>query len=162
MENETCSDTGPILHLYEVNQISLLNLFSKIFISSCIKEELLRHKIERLPKNVELQNINKDQVALLSERYSLDDGEASVIWMCKSFNIPILLTDDLNAREVAKSLDITSVGTIGIIIRNFREKKISREDAARALKDIFDNSSLFITSQLINNAIDEIKKFKQR
>ncbi len=53
--------------------------------------------------------------------------------------------------------DITPVGTIGIVVRGFREKKIDREETIRILKNIYDNSSLFITSRSTNHAIDEIK-----
>ena len=162
MGNEACSDTGPILHLHEISKLSLLSIFSKIFVSSHVKGELLKYEVERLPKNVELKSINKDQVALISEKYGLGIAESSAIWMCKSLQISVLLTDDLDAREVAKSLDITPVGTIGIIVRSFRENKIDREEAIRTLKNIHGISSLFVTSSLINDAIDEIRKFKRK
>lgn len=162
VNDNACTDTGPILHLQEINQLSLLKIFSKIFISVYIKEELLKYKIEKLPRNFKLESVNKDQVALLAERYSLDIGESSVIWLSKSLKIPLLLTDDLNVREIAKYLGIKPVGTVGIIMRCFREKLITQKKAIEILKEIHKKSSLFITSELINYAINEIKKFDKR
>lgn len=162
VNDNACADTGPILHLQEISQLSLLKVFSKIFISVYVKEELLRYKIEKLPRNFGLKSVNKDQVALLAERYSLDIGESSIIWLSKSLKIPLFLTDDLNVREVAQHLDIKPVGTIGVIMRCFREKIINQEKAIEILKDIHKKSSLFITSKLINYAINEIKKFDKQ
>lgn len=161
MVNDACSDTGPILHLYEINQLPLLQLFPKIIISPYIREELLQYNIKRLPKNIELKDVNKDQLALFSEKYDLDIGEASAIWLCKSLKIPLLLTDDLSAREVSLNLEIKPVGTVGIITRCFREKIIDQEEAIQLLKEIHHRSSLFITSSLIELTIKEIKKFKK-
>src|SRR3989344_3152861 len=101
MANDACSDTGPVLHLHEISSDSLLKIFGKIFVSDHIKEELLKYKIENLPKNFEVEEVNKDQVVLLAEKYGIDVAEASVIWLCKSVPIDLLLTDDLTAREVA-------------------------------------------------------------
>ena len=160
-ENKACSDTGPILHLNEINKISLLKIFSKIIISFYIKEELLKYKIDFLPKNIEIHNVNKDQVLLIAEKYDLNIGESSVIWLNKNLKIPILLTDDLDAREVAISLDIKAVGTVGIIMRSFRENIIDENSAIQILKDIHEKSSLFVTKELINYAINQIRKFKK-
>ena len=161
MASNACSDTGPILHLHEIHQFSLLSLFDKIFISTYIKEELLKHKIENLSKNFDLKEVNKDQVALLAEKYGLDLGESSVIWLCKSLEVPLLLTDDLTAREVVIELGIRPVGTAGIIVRCFRDGIITQKHAIGLLKLLHTKSSLFITSELINYAIGEIIKFKK-
>ena len=160
MGDRGCSDTGPILHLKEVESISLLKLFSQIFISVIVKEELFRYNVKSLPKNIKINEINNDQVILLSRKYDLDIGESSILWLCRALGIPLILTDDLNAREVASDLEIKVVGTIGIITRCFREKIISKEKAVTILKKIHDNSSLFITAELINYVTKEIKQFK--
>jgi predicted nucleic acid-binding protein len=161
MGSEACSDTGPILQLRELGHIHLLRLFSKILITHNIKEELDRHKVKGFPKNVETKAVNKDQVALISQRFNLDMAESSGIFLSKSLKIPIFLTDDLEAREAAISLNLKPVGTIGVIIRCFRDKMISKHEAIIMLNEVYDKSSLFVTSQLIKYAIQEIKKFKR-
>ena len=161
MESKACSDTGPILHLHEIDKVSLLNVFDKIFISAYIKEELLKYKIESLANNFELKEVNKDQAALLAEKYVLEIGEASVVWLCKCLKVPLLLTDDLIAREVVMQLGIRPVGAVGVILRCFREKIVTQEHAIEILKLLHKKSSLFITSALINYAIGEVNRFKK-
>lgn len=162
MASKAVADTGPILHLFEIDRLKLLNLFNKLVISTIIQEELSVYAIEMLPKNTEIKEINKDQVRLLAEKYDLALGESSALWLCKSLQIPLLLTDDLNAREVASALEIKPLGTLGIIIRNYREKKINQTEAILLLQSLHQNSSLFITSGLIAYAIAEIKKFRAK
>lgn len=157
MENRVVSDTGPILHLHEINKQGLLSLFSKIIISQIIQEELSKYRL-KINNNITIAKINNDQVAMLSQRYLLELGESSAIWLCKSLNIPLLLTDDLNAREVAQALEIKPVGTLGIIMRGYREKIISQKEAIELLNKLHKESSLFITSELINYAIKEVKR----
>ncbi len=156
---EACSDTGPILHLSEINSSSFLDIFKNVFISDHMEEELQKHKIQ-LPGNAKLEKTNKDQTALLAEKYGLDVGEASALWLCKALKVELLLTDDLSTREVAKELGIRPAGTVGIIARNFRDGKIGQEKAIEALEKIHRESSLFVTSELINYAIGEIRKYK--
>ena len=157
MENRVVSDTGPILHLHEINKQGLLSLFSKIIISQIIQEELSKYRL-KINNNITIAKINNDQVAMLSQRYLLELGESSAIWLCKSLNIPLLLTDDLNAGEVAQALEIKPVRTLGIIMRGYREKIISQKEAIELLNKLHKESSLFITSELINYAIKEVKR----
>ncbi len=156
---EACSDNGPILHLSETNSGNFLDIFKNVFISDQAEEELQKHKIP-LPENAKHEKTNKDQTALLAEKYGLDIGEASALWLCKALKVELLLTDDLSTREAAKGLDIRPVGTIGVITRNFRDGKIGQETAIGALEKIHRESSLFITSELVNYAIGEIRKYK--
>jgi len=162
MADKACSDTGPILHLHEISQSQLLKVFSKIFISGLINEELLKYKIEKLPRNIELKPVNNGQVALLAEKFALSTAEASALWMCECLKVPILLTDDLDARQAAIDMGIKPVGTIGIIIRCFREKIINEKEAVQILEGIYKNSSLFLTRSLIKYAISEIRRFRKK
>ncbi|MBI2105807.1 hypothetical protein HYT56_03145 [Candidatus Woesearchaeota archaeon] len=161
MENESCSDSGPLIHLNEIHSLQLFKIFSKIHITTIIKEEIKKYEI-KLPSRFVVDNINKDQILLISERYGIDLGESSTIWLCKSLNISIFLTDDLEARETAESLDLSPIGTIGIILRSFREDIIKKEDAIILLKEIYQSSSLFVTSSLIQYAIREINNYKKK
>ena len=158
MANEAVSDTGPILHLHEINKIVLLSVFQKVLISQIIKEELTSHGVSVLPKNIKIEAINKDQTLLLAQRYDLELGESSGIWLCKSLKINLFLTDDLDAREVASALELKPVGSLGIIIRSYREKLIAQKEAISLIHALHENSSLFVTGRIVNYTIAELKK----
>ena len=49
----------------------------------------------------------------------LNSREIECLSLCKQINLPILLTDDLAVHEAAKSLQITPVGSLGIVIKAY-------------------------------------------
>ena len=157
-------DTGPFIHLEDVDQFYLVKLIKKINISGNVYEELreLKDKVNKT-KNIELMDLSaksKDFVQYLIDKYELDDGEATSIAICKQENIELFFTDDLEARNVAKSIGFQSHGTLAIITRAFREKLITKVDAIKAVKNLHEESSLFITADIIEWTIREIEKFE--
>ncbi|MBI2448739.1 hypothetical protein HYV49_00400 [Candidatus Pacearchaeota archaeon] len=69
------------------------------------------------------------------------------------------MTDDLDARQVAKSYHLDVHVTIGIILRSFREKIISKELGIEKVRELKSKSSLFITQDLIDEVIKAIQNF---
>ncbi|MBC2697388.1 MAG: hypothetical protein HF976_03350 [ANME-2 cluster archaeon] len=51
------------------------------------------------------------------------------------------------------------VGSIGILLRAYREWIISYDDTTKALRDLLDISSLYVTSRLIQNAKKALKEY---
>lgn len=160
MANDAGTDTGPVLHLHEIGELSQMLVFTIIFLTPPIEEELKKYLVEKLPKQFRIEPFNKDHAARLMERFGIQLGEASVISFCQSEGVRLVLTDDLDARDVAQQLGLRPVGTVGIIMRALREKIIDENKALETLKRIQFHSSLFITSKIINYAGDEIKKYK--
>ncbi len=160
MANEVCSDTGPILHLYEIKREDLFLIFDKIYVSNEVLEELKKYSIIKFPNNIKIEKVNVEQVALLVNKYLLGLGESSALWLCLSLKIPTLLTDDLEVRDTAIILGLKPVGTLGIILRAMREKIINKQEARNIIFNLPSHSSLFITKDLIDYALSEIEKFE--
>ena len=55
-------------------------------------------------------------------------------------------------------MGIQPVGSIGTLLRAYRERIISYDDATKALKDLLDISALYVTSRLIQNAKKVLKE----
>jgi predicted nucleic acid-binding protein len=70
--------------------------------------------------------------------------------------VEIILTDDLAAREAAKILSLTPVGSLGIVVRAYRLGDISLVDAERLLTDLYNLSSLFVTRAIVDLAIQQL------
>mgnify|MGYP001562636200 CR=1 FL=1 len=161
MADKAVSNTGPILHLNEINFIKALAIFSRILIPEAVSGELKKYKV-RMPLYVKLINLNsnsKDKVKFLTNQYSLGIGEAEAIALALQESPNYFLTDDLEARQVAKSYDIEVHGTIGIMLRAFRRKIIDKKSAIEKIKALKTNSSLFITQDLVNEAIKAIRDY---
>lgn len=157
-------DSGPFIHLHEINQLKILGMIKEKYLSSEVENEL-KHYLVPLEKvkNVIIKILlleNKNLAKIICERYCLDLGEATSIALAKQEKINLFFTDDLEARETAKLFGLEAHGTLGIIMRALREKILTKETAIKSIEDISDNSSLFLTSDLVEWTVKEVKRFK--
>lgn len=160
MASKAVSDTGPIIHLNEVGMLKALNIFSEIKIPPEVSHEL-KDKIP-LPKKIKIIQLDpkhKNIAKMLAEE-ELDLGESQAISLALQEKISLFLTDDLEARTVAKKYNLEAHGTVGILLRAFRKKIISKDESISKIKKLHESSSLFITSDLINEIINSIGRFK--
>ena len=156
-------DAGPFIHLEEIKEINLLSLFQQILTTKEILSECNRmlSEIKKL-KNVEEKKLtgkSKDMAKYLTGRYGLDLGEATGIALCNQELIKLFFTDDLEARRVAKNLGFEPHGTIAIILRSFKEKKLNKKEAKELIQKLYSQSSLFLTSDLKEWTMKEINKY---
>jgi len=157
------ADAGPIIHLSEIKRLDALNIFNKIFVPPTVSKE-----IRKLSKSVSLLRLQKlgikekNLAAWIAVRYELDIGEAEAIAICKTKKIKLLLTDDLDARIAAESEGLEAHGSIGILLRAFREEILSNSQTIKSLQNLESESSLFITHSLIQQAIKAVKKYESK
>ena len=162
MGNKAVSNTGPIIHLTEINLIKALNIFQSITIPEEVKKELIKNNVP-IPKRIKITKLkpeSKDKTKILTNEYNLDLGEAEAISLALQEKVDYFLTDDLDARQIAKEFKLETHGTIGIILRAFKEKIISKEKTIEKIKELKTNSSLFITQDLISEVVESVKNFR--
>ena len=163
MANKVISNTGPILHLSEIDLVGALDVF-KIYIPREVENELRRSKIN-VPNKIKIINLEakfKDVAQILVDKFSLGLGEAQAIALALQEKSDFFLTDDLDARTVANIHSIEAHGTAGIILRAFREKTIDKETAIKKINELYTRSSLFITKELVAYIIKSIKEFEKK
>lgn len=83
----------------------------------------------------------------------LHGGERAALHLCARLQIPLLLTDDLAAREAARRLGVTPVGSVGIVAKGHHSGLIDLAEAEAALGRLYDTSTLFVARALIDQAI---------
>lgn len=162
MEANAVSNTSPIIHLTEINLTKTLDIFKNLAIPIEVFKELKKHNIS-IPKKIKTISINaqsKNMVNLLTNQYSLGMGESEAIALAIQTNADYFLTDDLDARITAKVYNLKVHGAIGIILRAFKEKIINKEITINKIREIHSNSSLFITNELVEEAIKAVRKYK--
>lgn len=69
-----------------------------------------------------------------------------------------LLTDDLAVRDAARILELVPVGSLGIVVAAHRGEKISLSEAEHFIADLYDVSSLFVTRDIAELAIEQLHK----
>jgi len=153
-------DAGPLIHLSEITQLSLLELVDKKIIGEEVYEEYKKHgeeelKVEITPLTAEAKEYS---TALMNE-YRLDLGEAEAIALAKQEDLQYFFTDDLDAREVGEVLGLKVHGALGLVIRAYRESLVDRSKAEEILQALYDDSSLFINSKIVKKAKVEMSEF---
>lgn len=162
--NQAVSDSGPLIHLGELNCLAFLKIFDAIHVPQAVWNETI--ELKRISKedlsvaSIHRQTLAQTEVIQFVTRNKMVDlhsGEQECLLLCRQKNIDTLLTDDLAVRDAAKRLNLTPVGSMGIVIRAYRDKMISFQDAKRCIRDLHSVSSLFVTSAVADLAIEQLR-----
>ena len=158
---QAVADAGPLIHLHEVGQTDLLNLFKVLYIPGAVWSESA-NKINSPPLN--LNNIRHHTLAASDvdhfiQTHSLSNlhvGERESLCLCNQLDIPLLLTDDLAVRESARRLCVRPVGSLGIVVRGYKEGVLTYSEAEKNLVALYEESSLFVTQTIVEIAIEQL------
>jgi len=161
LKQRAVSDSGPVIHLSEVNALSSFGVFKEVLVPPEVKSEIAKFVSVAAPLTVtRLNAAAKDLANIMTARYGLGLGETEAIALALHEKIVVFLTDDLEARTVAKIYDLEPHGTLGIILRAFREGKLSQAAAIEKVKLLHEQSTLFLTKDLVIWIIRQIEGYK--
>lgn len=112
------ADSGPIFSLALIDKLDILNtLFDDIKIPQAVWNEITYDKTK--PDYQKLYHFFKDkicQIKGLNElSFLMDYGESESLILYKELQADFLLIDDKKARNIAETLDIKCIGTIGLL-----------------------------------------------
>ena len=155
------ADAGPLIHLHEVGQTDLLNLFEVL----CIPGAVWAESVDKI--NVSPLHFNNGRRHILAasdvnhfvQAHSLSNlhtGERESLCLCNQLDIPLLLTDDLAVREAAKRLCVRPVGSLGIVVRGYKQGVLPYSEAEKILIALYEESSLFVTQTIVEIAIEQL------
>lgn len=167
MPDEVVSNSGPLIHLAQINKFDLLAVFPKIYVPDEVYSEVsadtsLKGKIDKA-KNLKKTTVTPKSLGQLSrklKKFKLDLGELQAISLCLELGKKLFFTDDLDAREASEELGLEPHGSVGIIVFAHRKKYIDSESAEKAINDLYEISNLFITKSVVDIGIAELKKNK--
>lgn len=80
----------------------------------------------------------------------MDLGESEAVTLYNEINANYLLIDDNKARQIAESLGVSCIGSIGILIKS---KELSYIDNLRDTFEIWYNSGRFFSKKLLNEVL---------
>jgi predicted nucleic acid-binding protein len=151
--NKAITDSGPPLHLNEIGYIQFLKIFDTLLVSTQVKEELqdlcIWHYLTK-EKAVHLQEetIIDDEITKEQDRwknFTLHRADLSVLVLVQRKAGTLALTDDLALRRAIESLGRVFVGSLGIVIRGYREKRLSKDELHKCVDLLFNDSSLYLS-----------------
>lgn len=159
MASNVISDAGPIIHLSEIGMSRCFSIFETVYVPRDVYHEV---KVCQLPGNreiesdifeiVDLDSKQKDRSEYYSNKYEISAEDGTVIALAEDLEINLVLTDDLDVRDVLKSRGFKPVGSLGVLLRAYREGLITFHEAIQSLDDLLETSTLYITSRIIENA----------
>lgn len=113
MHSTIISDTSCFIILSKIEELDLLRkIYGKVITTTEIAEEFK----QTLPDWVIIDTVSDKYRQRILEM-QIDKGESSAIALALETPESILILDDDKARKVARNLDLTYTGTIGIIIK---------------------------------------------
>ncbi|HYG73630.1 MAG TPA: hypothetical protein VEK08_01255 [Planctomycetota bacterium] len=162
--NLVVADAGPIIHLHEICSLELLTLFDSVLVPDQVWDECTAHN--RVP-TAELQEVGcvtryqigsaeVDAFAQLKRINNLHGGERSALALCEKSGAKIILTDDLAVRNIAGTLKLTPIGTLGIVFRACRDGRKTIEQGKQLILQLEGKSTLFVTPGLVQFALQQL------
>lgn len=160
------TDTGPLIHLAEIDAGRSLAVFSEVLLPGPVMEELRVRPdgpgtgLAGQPpvQDVDLHRDEKDLAEALSLRFDIGTTDGSVLAMAHTRSVPLILTDDLDVRDAAEALRIRPVGSVGILLRAATVGTMDTGAIDKALTALHETSSLFITRDLVDRAREALRE----
>ena len=160
------ADAGPLIALARVGQLPLLPaLFGEVVVTEAVKIELLAGVF---PETALLKTAlsapwckRQPKVAALAERsarlastHLIGAGESSAIALAQHYNEratpALVLLDDSRGRRAAQRLQITMIGTTGVLLLGKRAQLVN---AVAPLLDALKSSGYFLSERLLKAAL---------
>lgn len=160
------SDTTPLISLMKVGNLELLHeLFGEIQIPNAVYEELVsnnrfldeKYQIQKASfiQRVQVEDINS--VNLLRRSTGLDAGESEAIILSDMIGADLLLMDEVKGRKVAKQMGIHLMGTIGILMVAYEERKLTKNEMLDCIH-ILKNNGRHISENLYQQLLDKLNE----
>ncbi len=149
------ADAGPIFSLAIIDRLELLDqIFDDIRIPRAVWEEISLVKTVSFYKSIQdyFQTKVIDIKGFNDLTLIMDKGESESIILFKELDADFILIDDKKARNIAESLDVTCVGTLGIL-SIAKSKGLIKE--LRPLFIVFLNNDRYYSLKLLNMLLEK-------
>jgi predicted nucleic acid-binding protein len=143
------ADAGPIIHLDEIDALSLLSVVDDLLIPQTVYQELEAGTVPLALESIEHELVEADTTNL---DVDLDPGETAALAVA-SGRAAVLLTDDLAARDAANDRDIEVHGSIGVLVLAYTRGELEKSEAAELMRALQTETSLFITDAVVERGI---------
>ena len=156
------ADAGPLIHLEELAALDVLSDYAEVFVPNAVWLEVQHHRPQALQQTI--VNLVRQpsppasaRISAMTAMYTLHHGEREALTLCLDQSINVLLTDDTAARLAAKSLNITTHGTLGLLIRAVRQHLRTPSEVLALLAAIPQQTTLHIRPSLLNEVVARVK-----
>ena len=156
------SNTSPILNLAIIGELSLLQeQFREILIPEAVLAELRvgeelpgSHIVRGALKDgwIKIENVKETGISKAMQR-DLDKGESEAIALAIQVNADWILMDERDGRKAARSVQLKTVGILGVLLKARREGSL--ESLSNAMNKLRKNAGFYIKTDLYNALLRE-------
>lgn len=147
------ADTTALISLMIVNKLHLIvKAIGEYYVPNAVWDEILNYS--KVNKEIfGIEDISKRVINIKSMNYLksiMDLGESEAVILYNELEADYLLTDDSKARQIAESIGVNCIGSIGILIKSKELGLISN------LKEVFVvwvESGRFFSKTLLNEIL---------
>ncbi len=150
--HEALSDTGPVLHIHEIECSTALCIFDRLALPELVAEELRAYHIEPtalevLGLEISIHPVERETwAAVMTHHPQLHPADAQIVVLALQSPQPRpVLTDDLALRKHLEHEGITVVGTVGLLIRAYTVERLTRPELEGAIDKLFTQSTLYLS-----------------
>ena len=156
------SDTTPLISLMKLSCLELLEkLFGEVIIPEGVYDELTRNQAfheeaEYIRSSSFIQVLpvkDLNEVIRLRQITGLDQGESEANILASTVHADTLLMDEAQGRQVAESLRIHIMGTVGILLYAYDEKLVTSSDVVNGV-DTLERSGRHMGKRLKQYVLD--------
>lgn len=144
------SDSGPLIHLAEIDSLELLSTFDTLLVPETVYEEVEAGGVPDALADLSYELVEANESRVRAEE--LDAGERAAIAAAEERSI-VLLTDDLAAREAASDADVEVHGSIGVVALGYGHGLLDRDESASRMRALQRETSLFVTEAVVERGI---------
>lgn len=115
------ANAGPLIALGRIAKLSLLpQLYKEVIVPPAVYQEVTYEEERSGAKEIInaawiQQKSVPDTISVQRLHYWLDDGESEAIVLAQMMHMPLLI-DERRGRNIAKTLHIPCVGTVGVLL----------------------------------------------
>jgi len=150
------ADTGALISLSLIGKIDLIEkVFGEFCICQAVWEELNNYQNPDFDREL-LINLESKVVPLKSRNHLsliMDYGESESVILYDELEANYLLIDDNKAREIAESLEVNCIGTIGLLIL---AKRLNLINSLKPLFEKFLSADRYFSKNFLNRILNEV------
>lgn len=154
------ADTGALISLAHVDKIELIeSVFGKVYIPNAVWEEIIKYEYQEFDKS-SLLRLEKNIIHIKSKNHLsviMDYGEAESVILYEEINADYLLIDDNRARNMAESLGVNCIGSIGLLIKS---KQLGFIKEIRPIFHKWIKLERYFSIKLLNSILKRLKEPK--
>ncbi len=142
------SNTSPLIFLSKLDALTIVQqCFETIIIPKAVETEL---KGLVLPEFIVSKSISNSGAAFVQGALGrLHTGELEAIMLAEETKADLILLDDLAARNMAKRLDLTVMGTVGVLKLANSKSILSASETLAYYDELIEKHGLYLSPKIL-------------